>query len=100
MDTFATSINSTAMVRGDDGVYYGMVPASRHNMGTNAFVVRAVYKNDNIEMDNILCAYETKSNGDILIFADEPVSIRVTIGRGVPLTSSSAMGEGEDYADA
>lgn len=100
MDTYATSISGSSMMRGDDGVYYGTIPASKHNMGTNAFVVRAVYKNADTELENVLCAYKTQSNGDIIIYADEPVSIRVTIGRGIPLASSSMTGEGEDYEDS
>lgn len=100
MDTYATSISDSSMIRGDDGVYYDTIPASRHGMGTNAFVVRAVYKNADTELENVLCAYKTLANGDIIVYADEPVSIRITIGRGIPITTSSMMGEEEDDADA
>lgn len=100
MEIYSTSISASSMMVDDDGMYYGTILASRHGMGTNAFVVRAVHKNNNTELENVLCAYKTEANGDIKIYADEPVSIRVTIGQGVPLTSLSIAGEGEDYEDA
>lgn len=99
MDTYATSIAASSMMVDDDGMYYGTVLASKHGLGENAFIVRAVHKdNTDLSQNNVLCAYETLSNGDIRVYADEPISLRITIGRGNPITTAIA-GEGEEYAD-
>lgn len=101
MDIVAVTINSGSMqLDTATGQYYGTILAEQHNFGTNAFVVRAVHRNADLELDNVLCAYKVLSNGDIRIFADEPTSLRVTVGRGVPVASTTILGEGEDYADA
>ena len=100
MNTFATSISDESMQMDDDGTYYGTVLASRHGLGENVFVVRAVHR-DNTEgtQENVLCSYKTLSNGDIRIYVDEPVSLRVTLGQGNPPLTLTAE-EGEEYADA
>lgn len=98
-DFFATSIMGSTMQMDDDGKYYGTVLASRHGMGENAYVARAVHKDGtDSSLDNVLCAYKTLSNGDIRVYVDEPVSLRVTICRGNPTTVTTA-GEVEEYAD-
>lgn len=100
MDTFATSISDESMQMDDDGTYYGTVLASRHGLGDNVFVVRAVHRDNTAgTLENVLCSYKTLSNGDIRIYVDEPISLRVTLGRGNPILTSIA-GEGETYADA
>lgn len=99
MDTYATSISAESMQMDDDGTYYGTILASRHNLGDSAFVVRAVRKdNSDLSQNNVLCFYKTLSNGDVRVYVDEPVSLRVTIGKGVPVTVTTTE-EGEEYAD-
>ena len=99
MDTYATSIAADSMMVDEDGMYYGTVLASRHKLGESAFVVRAVYKdNSDLSQNNVLCAYKTLSNGDIRVYVNEPVSLRVTIGRGIPITTTTT-GEDEEHAD-
>lgn len=99
METYATSIIDESMQMDDDGTYYGTILASRHGLGDNAFVVRAVRRNSSTGIqENVLCSYKTLSNGDIRVYVDEPVSLRVTLGRGDSVSASIA-GEGEEYAD-
>lgn len=89
METYATSVAASAMVQDEDGTYYGTVLASKHNLGENAFVVRAVRRDTTAQTEeNVLCSYKTLTNGDIRIYADEPTSIRVTLGRGNPVNAS------------
>lgn len=100
METYATSIIDESMQMDDDGTYYGTILASRHGLGDNAFVVRAVRRNSSTGIqENVLCSYKTLSNGDIRVYVDEPVSLRVTLGRGDSVAASIA-GEDEEYADA
>lgn len=99
METYATSIIDESMQMDDDGTYYGTILASRHGLGDNAFVVRAVHRNSSTGIqENVLCSYKTLSNGDIRVYVDEPVSLRVTLGRGDSVIASIA-GEGEEHAD-
>lgn len=101
METYATSIAASSMILGEDGLYYGTIPASKHGCGDMAFIVRAVHRDTTAQtQQNVLCAYETLSNGDIVVYMHEPVSIRVTIGRGNPILTSSSTLEVEEYADA
>lgn len=99
MEIVATSIASTSMQLGEDGLYYGTIPESTHGFGTDVFVVRALHRDSNMVQGNVLCAYEVQSNGDVKIFASEPTSIRVTLGKGTPSTYG-LFEEGEEYADA
>lgn len=55
--------------------------------------MRAVHRNSDLELDNVLCAYKVLSTGDIRIYVDEPVSLRVTVGRGVPVTTNGITGK-------
>lgn len=32
MDTYAATISGSSMIQGDDDIYYGMVPVSKHSM--------------------------------------------------------------------
>lgn len=99
METYATSIIDESMQMDDDGTYYGTILASRHGLGDNAFVVRAVRRNSSTGIqENVLCSYKTLSNGDIRVYVDEPVSLRVTLCRGDSVTAS-IVGEGEEHAD-
>lgn len=99
-DFFATSIDGDAMQLGDDGRYFEIIRATRHGMGANAYVSRAVYKDpESSSLDNVLYAYETLTGGDIKIYTDIPVSLRLTICRGNPVTAT-LFGEDDDYADA
>ena len=97
MDIYATSISSGSMILGTDGLYYGTVLATKHGLGTDVFVVRAVHRDDDLNMENVLCAYKVESNGDVKVFVDEPTSIRVTIGKCSMLASTSGTsGEVEE----
>jgi hypothetical protein len=100
MDIVAVTISSSSMqLETETGLYYGTILAEQHNFGVNAFVVRAVYRNSNLELDNVLCSYKVLPTGDIRIYVDEPVSLRITVGRGVPVETNSILGEGEENAD-
>lgn len=101
MDIVAVTITSGSMTLDTEtGLYYGTILAEQHNFGANAFIVRAVHRNSDLELDNVLCAYKVLSTGDIRIYVDEPVSLRVTVGRGVPVTTNGITGEGDEFADA
>lgn len=100
MNTYATSINAESMEMDDDGTYFGTILATRHKLGENAFVVRAIRRNSSTGIqENVLCSYKTLANGDVRVYVDEPVSLRITLGRGDSVTAST-MGEDEEYADA
>ena len=100
MDMYGTSILGSAMLRADDGTYYGTIAATKHQCGDNAFVSRAVRKNEDGIWENVLFTYETATSGDITVRVDEPVSLRITIERGRPTGTSGTTGEEEEYADA
>lgn len=99
MEIFSTSVAAASMMLGDDGLYYGTVLATKHNLGTDVFVARAVHRNTDMTQDNVLCSYTVETNGDVKIFATEPTTIRLTLAKGTAPTSNT-LGEGEEYADA
>lgn len=100
MDIYSTSITASSMIRADDGTYYGTVLASKHGLGSDVFVARAVHRKDDLQVENVLCSYEVTTAGDVNIYVDEPTSIRVTIAKSTPSASNGIMGEGGEYADA
>lgn len=100
MDTYATSITDTSMILQDDGTWCGTILAEKHGLGDSAFIIRAVRRNADGKYENVLCSYQTDSVGNISIYTDEAVTLRVTIGRGIPKKANSIMGEDEEYADA
>lgn len=100
MNTYATSITDTSMILQDDGTWCGTILAEKHGLGSSAFVVRAVRRNADSNFENLLCSYETDGVGNINIYTSEPTSLRVTIGQGIPVTTNSIMGEGEENADS
>lgn len=99
MEIYSTSVAASSMQLGDDGLYYGTILASRHNLGTDVFVARAVHRDTNMIQDNVLCAYEIDTDGNVKIFAHEPTSIRITLAKGTA-SVTNALGEEEEYADA
>nr|DAU64758.1 MAG TPA: hypothetical protein [Bacteriophage sp.] len=101
MDIYAATITDESMMYDEDNkMYYGTILATDHGFGVNAFVVRAVHRDSQLALENILCSYKVLSNGDVRIYVDEPISLRVTIGRGVPVSRSTLLEEGDNYADA
>lgn len=99
MNIYSTSVSGASMILGNDGLWYGMIAATKHGLGTDVYIVKAVHKDDtDISLENVLCAYKVDSSGNVYIFVDEPVSIRVTLAN--TSVSNSALGEGDDYADA
>lgn len=99
MEIFSTSVAAASMILGDDGLYYGTVLATKHNLGTDVFVARAVHRNADMTQDNVLCSYKVETNGDVKIFVEEPTTIRLTLAKGTASTNS-ILGEGDEYADA
>lgn len=80
MTTFSTSIAASSMILQDDGIYRGTLLASTHGLGTSVFVVRAVARNSDLSQENVICAYQVDTNGDIHVYTDEPTTIRITVG--------------------
>lgn len=100
MDIVSANISASSMQYDEtEKLFYGTVLASEHGFGMNAFVVRAVYRDDELCVNNVLCAYRVETNGDLKVFVDERMSLRLTIGRGVPVTPTNTLEDGDEYAD-
>lgn len=79
MEVYRTSIGTSAYILGDDGVYVGTVLATTHGLGSSVYVAKAVHRDDDLSIDNVLIAYGVEVNGDVKIYVTEPTPIRITI---------------------
>lgn len=79
MNTANIGVTKESFILGDDGRYVSTILAETHALGTNVFVAKATHRGDDLTFENVLISYMVDINGDIKIFADEPISMRLTI---------------------
>lgn len=79
MKTANVGISANSYILGDDGRYVGTVLAETHGLGANVFVDKALHRNDDLTFENVLLSYLVDIDGNVKVYASEPVSLRLTI---------------------
>lgn len=83
METYMGSIAPSAFILGDDGIYVGTILATTHGLGTSVYLSKAVHRNDDLTLENVILPYKVEINGDIKIYVDEPTLIRYTVASDI-----------------
>ena len=79
MTTATVGVSTSSYILGDDGRYVATVLAETHTLGANVFIAKALHRNDDLTFENVILSYYVDIEGNIKIYADEPISLRLTL---------------------